>query len=188
MRKIIYAQIVSLDGYIEGPNGDLNWSVPGEELHQHFNNLYLSGEIDTSIYGRRLYENMAGFWPTVDENSPLPEVEKEFARLWRQIPKLVYSNTLEASGWNSIIVKEIIPEEIQRLKQQKGNNIEIGGANLAASFIDLGLVDEFWMYIHPTVLGGGKPYFPEGQKLSLEFIDSMKFPCQVVRLRYKISK
>ena len=72
--------MVSLDGFVEGPNGELSWSEPGPELHKHFNDQYLTGEIDTSLYGRRLYEIMASYWPTVNEDSDVPEVEKEFAR------------------------------------------------------------------------------------------------------------
>ncbi|NHE56279.1 dihydrofolate reductase family protein [Cyclobacterium plantarum] len=188
MRKIIYAQMVSLDGYIEGPNGSLSWSAPGVELHKHFNDLYLSGEIDTSIYGRRLYDNMASYWPSVKEDGSASDVEKEFAGIWKQVPKLVYSKTLKTTSWNSKLVRELIPEEIQQLKEQEGNKIEIGGGNLAEAFIRLGLVDEFWMYVHPVVLGGGKPYFPAGLEMPLFFIDTLEFPCKVLRLRYKFLK
>src|SRR5690625_165489 len=185
-RKLIYALTVSLDGYIEDPNGELDWSEPGEELHQHFNDLYLSGEIDTSIYGRRLYENMASYWPSIHDDSAVSDVEKEYARVWKRVPKMVYSKTLETAEWSSTLAREVIPEEIHQLKQQSGNKIEVGGAELAASFLKAGLVDECWLYIHPVILGGGKPYFPAGLRLDLQFLDTYTFPCNVVRLRYDL--
>jgi len=186
MRKIIYALMVSLDGYIEGPDGELGWSAPGEELHKHFNDLYVNGDIDTSLYGRRLYENMSGYWPSITENSNVPDVEKEFARIWKQIPKVVYSTTLNETDWNSTLVREIDPDDVIRLKQQSGSLIEVGGADLAGSFLQRGLVDQAWLYIHPVVLGGGKPMFPKGLNLKLSLIDTQIFPCKVVRMRYAI--
>lgn len=188
MRKIIYAQMISLDGFVEGPRGELNWSAPGEELHKHFNDLYLSGEIDTSIYGRRLYENMASYWPSIDEDSSASDVEKEFARVWREVPKIVYSKTLNSVEWNSKLIREVIEEEIQEWRRQAGNTIEVGGAELASSFMKLGLIDECWLYIHPVVLGGGKPAFPPDLRMDLRFMDTQTFPCKVVRLRYELER
>jgi dihydrofolate reductase len=186
MRKLIYAMMTSLDGYIEGPNGDLGWSAPGEELHKHFNDLYLTGEIDTSLYGRRLYEIMAGYWPAITDESNVPDVEKEYARIWKQVPKIVYSKTLIEAEWSSKLEREIDPDEIRQLKEQPGGLIEVGGANLASSFLRHGLIDQVWLYIHPVVLGGGKPMFPGGLNLKLTFMDIQTFPCKVVRLRYTI--
>ncbi len=178
--------MVSLDGYIEGSDGKLSWSEPSKELHKHFNDLYLTGEIDTSLYGRRLYEIMAGYWPSITDESNVPEVEKEFARAWKQPPKIVYSKTLKEAEWSSKLVREINPEEIKKLKEQPGGLIEVGGANLASSFLKQGLIDQVWLYVHPVLLGGGKPYFPAGLNLKLTFMDTLTFPCKVVRLRYKI--
>ncbi len=186
MRKIVYALNVSLDGYIEGPDGKLSWSEPSKELHKHFNDLYLTGEIDTSLYGRRLYENMAGYWPSITDESDVPEVEKEYARVWKQTPKIVYSKTLKEAEWSSKLEREIDPEEIQKLKERPGSLIEVAGANLATSFLQLGLVDQVWLYVHPVVLGGGKPYFPAGLNQKLTLIDTQTFPCKVVRMRYSI--
>ena len=186
MRKLIYVQMVSLDGYMEGPGGSLDWSVPSEELHQHFNDLYLKGEIDLSLYGRRLYENMAGYWPEVKEDSNAPYVEKEFARVWKQVPKIVFSKTLKTTEWNSTLAREVIPEEIQSIKQQPGGMIEVAGADLAATFLKLGLVDQVWLYLHPVVLGGGKRMFPDELNLKLDHLDTKTFPCKVIRLKYGI--
>jgi dihydrofolate reductase len=186
MRKIVYALMVSLDGCIEGPDGGLNWSVPSEELHKHFNDLYLTGEIDTSLYGRGLYEIMAGYWPSITDESDVPEVEKEYARIWKKVTKIVYSKTLNEAEWSSKLEREIDPDEIRKLKEQPGGLIEVGGANLAASFLKLGLVDQLWLYVHPAVLGGGKSYFPAGLNLKLTLMDTQTFSSEVVRMRYTI--
>jgi dihydrofolate reductase len=184
MRKIIYAHMVSLDGYIEGPNGDLGWSAPGEELHKHFNDLYIDGVIDTSLYGRRLYEIMASYWPTVDEHSTAPDVEKEFARVWMKLPKIVYSKTLKRVNHNSTLAKEIVPEDIKNLKEQAGGDMDVGGAELASAFMKYGLIDEYRLYMHPVILGGGKPYFPPDIKMNLRLVDTREFSCGVVMLQY----
>ena len=187
MRKIIYALSVSLDGYIEDADGRLDWSVPSEELHQHFNDQYLTGEIDTSIYGRRLYENMAAYWPTAADNPDAESVELEFARLWMKLPKIVFSTSLESVDFNSTLKREVIREEILDLKALSGGDMDIGGADLAATFLRMGLVDEVRLYVHPVVLGGGKPMFPPDLRLGLEFADSRTFEGGVVMLRYVVS-
>ncbi len=185
MRKIIYALMVSMDGYMEGPNGALGWSEPGEDLHQHFNDLYLSGEIDTSIYGRKLYEIMAAYWPNAEDNPDTPRVETEFSKLWKKIPKIVYSKTLESVDWNSTLRREVDPEEIRKLKSSPGKNIDLGGADLAADFIRHNLIDEYRLYIHPVLLGGGKPMFPvSGKSRNLQLFDTQSFSGGVVMLRY----
>jgi dihydrofolate reductase len=184
MRRIVYALMVSLDGFVEGPGGDLGWSTPGEELHKYFNDLYLSGTIDTSLYGRRMYEIMASYWPTVKDDSPAPDVEKEFARLWMKLPKIVYSNTLDRVDHNAKLVRKLVPEDIRSLKEQPGGDIDIGGAELAASFMREGFIDEFQLYVHPVTLGGGKPMFPPEVQLKLRFVESRRFSCGVVMLRY----
>lgn len=187
MRMLIYALSTSLDGYIEDSDGRLDWSVPSEELHQHFNDQYLTGEIDASIYGRRLYENMAAYWPTAGDNPRAERVELEFARLWMELKKIVFSTTLESVDFNSTLKREVIREEILELKAQPGGDLDIGGADLAATFLRMGLVDEIRLYVHPVVLGGGKPMFPPDLRLGLAFADSRTFEGGVVMLRYRVS-
>ena len=114
MRKVIYAMSVSLDGFIEAANGDLSWSDPDEELHRHFNER--ESEIDIHFYGRRLYENMAAYWGTADQNPSAPQHEIEYARIWQNMPKVVFSTTLDRVRWNSRLVRGDIPGEVNRLK------------------------------------------------------------------------
>jgi dihydrofolate reductase len=184
MRKVIYAMSVSLDGFIEAADGDLSWSFPDEELHQHFNDL--ESTIDVHLYGRRLYENMAAFWPAADENPSAPQYEIEYARIWRNMPKIVFSKTLDQVGWNSRLVRGNIAEEVNKLKEQSGNDLSVGGAGLASSFMQLGLIDEYRLYIHPVVLGGGKPMFrPLQDQINLRLVETRTFGSGVVLLRYQ---
>ena len=157
MRKVIYAMSVSLDGFTEAPDGDLRWSFPDEELHRHFNEQ--EALIDLHLYGRGLYQNMVSYWPTAGDDPAAPQVERDYARLWQAMPKVVFSSTLTEVGWNSRLVKGDPAGEVGRLKAQPGGDISVGGAGLARSFMQLGLIDEYWLYLHPIILGGGKPMF-----------------------------
>jgi dihydrofolate reductase len=102
MRKVIYSMGVSLDGFIEGPNRELDWSTPDEELHRFWNDQ--ARKIGTSLYGPRLYELMADYWPTADTNPSAPGHVVEFARIWRDMPRIVFSTTLERVDWNGRLV------------------------------------------------------------------------------------
>jgi dihydrofolate reductase len=184
MRKVIYGMSVSLDGYIEAKDGDISWTNPGEELHRHFNNL--EGEIAVHLYGRRLYENMASFWPTADEVPGAEEYVKEYARLWRSMPKIVFSTTLQQVGWNTKLLRGNIGEEVSKLKKEPGGNMSVSGAGLAASLMQLGLIDEFRLYLDPVILGGGKPMFPVlHARLPLRLIETRRFDQGVVLLRFE---
>jgi dihydrofolate reductase len=175
---------VSLDGFIESMNGDISWADPDEELHSHFNEL--ESALDINIYGRRMYEIMAAFWPTADENPTAPNVVIEYARLWKKMTKVVFSRTLEQVGWNTRLAKGDITEEVNNLKMQPGKDMSVSGAGLAASFMQLGLIDEYWLYLHPVILGGGKPMFPQlSDKINLQLVESRKFGRGVVMLRYQ---
>ena len=132
---------VSLDGFIESADGDISWADPDEELHKHFNEQ--ESAIDIHLYGRRLYEMMSAYWPTADENPLAPEFEKEYARLWRAMPKIVFSRTLNRVEWNATLVRDDIAGVVNHLKEQPGNDLSVSGAGLASSFMQLGLIDEY---------------------------------------------
>ena len=184
MRKLIYALNVSLDGYFEGPDGDLSWSVPDEELHRHFNEL--DRRIDLHLYGRRLYENMAAFWPTAEEDPGASPVEIEYARIWKQMPKVVFSKSLTSVGWNSRLVQTDAAREVRALKAQPGGDMSVAGAELAGSLMQSGLVDEYRVYIHPVVIGSGRPMFPPMRDLlKLKFIETRTIGSGVVLLSYR---
>ncbi len=184
MRNVIYGMSVSLDGFIEAKDGDISWTDPDEELHKHFNER--EAAIDLHLYGRRLYENMASAWPSVDEDPSAGGDMKQYARLWKSMPKIVFSTTLKQVGWNARLVSGNIAEEVNKLKEQLGGDMSVSGAGLASSFMQLGLIDEFWLYVRPIILGGGKPMFPTlRDKITLKLVETHKFDGGVVLLRYQ---
>jgi len=163
---------------------DFGWSFPDEGLHQHFNDR--EGAIDLYLYGRRLYENMTAFWPTADEDPTASKQVIEYARIWKPKPKVVFSKTLEQVGWNSRLVRGNIAEEVNRLKEQPGNAMSVGGAELAATFTRLGLIDEYWLYVFPVILGGGKRMLgPLRDPISLRLVETRTFGAGIVLLRYQ---
>ena len=183
MRKLIYSFGVSLDGFIAGPEGDIDWSAPDEELHRFHNQQ--ARELGAQLYGRRLYEVMR-YWETAEENPSAPEYELEFARIWKATPKLVFSRTLERVEGNARLVRDGAAEEVARLKDQPGKDLAVGGAGLASTLIKLGLVDEYRLFVSPVVLGAGTPYFPAlDERINLKLVETRTFGSRVVYVRYE---
>jgi dihydrofolate reductase len=184
MGKLIYSMMASLDSLIEGPDGELDWHVIDEELHRHFNDLESTFEMH--LYGRRLYEIMSAFWPTADQNLTAPAYVVEYARIWQAMPKIVFSKTLAKVEWNSRLVREVIPQEINQLKEQSRKNLSLGGPNLATTFRRLGLIDEYWVYVNPVVVGKGKPMFADMDDVArLQLVETRPFRSGVMLLRYE---
>jgi dihydrofolate reductase len=183
MGKIVYSLSVSLDGFMEGPGHDISWHHVDDELHRHFNERF--GAMGAFLAGRRTWELMAGFWPTADQDPDLGEPMREFAGIWRDMPKVVYSRTLEEAGWNTTIVREVVPDEVRALRDRAGGDMVVGGADLAATFRRLDLVDEHVLYVNPVVLGAGTPMFAPGDGPSeLRLAGTRTFGNGVVQLRY----
>lgn len=183
MGNVIYATMVSLDGYIEGPNRELDWAIVDEELHTYINDQQRT--LGAYLYGRRTYELMAGFWPTADKDPSTPAFLVEFAQLWKQMPKVVFSKTLDTVQWNSRLARDDVAGEIAKLKAQPGQDLAIGGAALAASCMRLGLIDEYQLFVQPVVLGGGTPMFPPlDDRIDLRLVEARTFRSGVVLLRY----
>ena len=182
MRKLIYSMTVSLDGFIAGGDGAIDWSVPDEELFllhtQHVR------EIGVQLCGRRLYETMV-YWETAEE-SPLVAEEVEFAQIWKALPKVVFSTTLQSVVGNTRLASGGVDEEVSRLKEQPGKDIGVGGAGLARACMELGLIDEYRLFVSPVILGGGTPYFPAlDKRINLELVETKTFGSRVVYLRYR---
>jgi dihydrofolate reductase len=175
---------VSVDGYIEGPDREIDWHMVDDELHRHFNEQL--GAMGAFLSGRVTYELMAEFWPTADQDPSSSEPMVEFARIWRDTPKIVYSRTLERAGWNTTIVREVVPSEVQQLKERTGGDLALGGADLAAAFLRQDLVDEYRIYVHPVRIGRGKPLFaPSDATVQLQLAESRAFGNGVVLLHYR---
>ena len=182
MAKITYGMMMSLDGYIAGPPGGPALPVPGAELHRHFNDLMKQASV--ALYGRRMYEIMR-VWQTWDERPEASEVEVDFAKAWRETPKVVVSTTLGEVGPNARLVNSDVERVVRSLKSETQGEIEVSGAGIAASLSRLALIDEYRLYMHPVVLGGGKPFFEAGLSLKLRPLGPAEaLPQGVTLLRY----
>jgi dihydrofolate reductase len=182
-RKLVYSMGVSLDGFIAGPAGEIDWSAPDDELHRFHNQQ--ARETDVHLYGRRLYETMRP-WETLGEQPSTPESMVEFARIWTTTPKIVFSTTLDHIEGNARLAEDGPAEELARLKQQPGKDIAVGGAGIASTFIELGLIDEYRPFVNPVVLGAGTPYLPAvAERIDLELVETRTFASRVVYLRYR---
>jgi dihydrofolate reductase len=183
MRKLIYSMTVSLDGFIAGPGGEIDWSAPDDELHRFHNERVR--EIGAQLCGRRLYETML-YWETADEDPSLGETEREFAAIWQSLPKIVFSTTLGQVEGNWRLATDGVAEAVARLKEQPGKDLAVGGAGLASTCTRLGLVDVYELFVSPVVLGGGTPYFPAlDERIDLELVETRTFGSRVVYLRYR---
>jgi dihydrofolate reductase len=182
MRKLIYSMGVSLDGFIAGPNGEIDWSAPDEELHRFHNDQ--ARELGGHLLGRRLYEVMS-YWETAEQELSADYL-LDFARIWKDLPKVVFSKTLEEVEGNAKLVTKNAAEEVARLKEQPGKDLGVGGAALAASLMRVGLIDEYRLFVSPVVLGGGTPYFPAlDERINLELVETRTFSSRVTYLRYR---
>jgi len=183
MRKLIYSMGVSLDGFIAGPHGEIDWSAPDEELHRFHNRQ--ARELGAQLCGRRLYEAMLP-WETFEGGASAGEPELEFARIWQALPKVVFSTTLDRVEGNARLATDGVADEVARLKEQPGGDLDVGGAGLASTCTRLGLVDEYRLFVSPVVLGGGTPYFPAlAERIGLELVETRTFGSRVVYVRYR---
>jgi dihydrofolate reductase len=183
MPNLIYSMGASLDGFIAGPGGEIDWSAPDEELHRFHNEQ--TRELGVHLCGRRLYETMV-YWETADTDPSAGETEREFARIWQALPKLVFSSTLDAVEGNAALAREGVAEAVARLKQEPGRDLAVGGAGLASTCARLDLIDEYRLFVNPVALGGGTPFWPPlDRRLALELVDTRTFGSRVVYMRYR---
>ncbi len=181
MGKVVVQLSLSLDGYFEGPDHDISWHMVDEEVHTDVN-AYLRST-GAFLQGRVTHELMVDYWPTADEDPAAPAPIREFAAIWREKPKFLFSRTLDDTRWNTTVVREVDPDYIAELKDRFGE-IVVGGPDLMATFIRLGLIDEYRFYIDPVVVGAGRRPFPPGAKLDLELTETRAFGNGVVLVRY----
>ena len=183
MGKLIYLLNVSLDGFVETSDRSLDWTNVDEELHTWFNDQ--ERRTVASLYGRRLYEVMAAYWPTAESDPSATEPERDFARIWNAKPKIVFSTTLETVEWNSRLVRGDVGDELARLKVEFDGDLDVGGPTLASAFIERGLIDEYRLIVHPVVLGAGTPFFPPLQRrIGLRLLETRTFESGAVYLGY----
>jgi dihydrofolate reductase len=184
MGKLIYAANISLDGYLEDETGSFDWSVPDEDVHAFWNEH--ERHIGTSLYGRRMYETMR-VWEDDDWLTTEPAVVREYARIWRDADKVVYSSTLEeVPTARTRIEPRFEPEAVRRLKETSDADLSIGGATIGAEAFRHDLVDECVLLLCPVTVGGGKPALPRGVRLDLELLDHHRFRNGVIYLRHAV--
>jgi dihydrofolate reductase len=182
--KLIYSAIASLDGYVADKDGNFDWAVPDDQVHAFVNDL--ERPVGTYLYGRRMYEVMAG-WEnahTLPDRSP---VSRDFASIWRSAEKIVYSKTLDAASSAKTRIERVFdPAAIRQMKASAGRDISVGGPDLAGQAIEAGLVDEIHLFLTPVVVGGGTPSLPDGVRVKLKLLDERRFGNGVVHLHYRI--
>src|SRR3954447_11231617 len=187
MRPVTYSMGMSLDGYIVGPDGRFDWTEPDPEVFSFATDQIR--EVGVQLLGRRLYETML-YWETADQDPSLDDAMLEWAALWKALPKVVFSTTLTAVRGNARLASGGLAEEIERLRAEPGEgDIAIGGATLAAEAAALGLIDEYRARVHPVLVGGGIPFFPQRERrVDLELVETRTFSSRVVYLRYRVAR
>lgn len=172
--KLIYSLNVSLDGFAARPDGGLDWALVDDELHSWFNDQ--ARTLVASLYGRRMYELMAAYWPTGEDDPSATEAMREYSRIWKPIPKIVFSSSLGRVEHNGRLVRGDVKTVLADVRREFDGDLDIGGPDLAGQFVRRGLVDEFRLVVHPVVLGAGKPFWPAlDAPLRLRLIDSCRF-------------
>jgi len=178
MAKLVYGMMQSLDGYVDGPDGRLTLPAPGPALHRYWNER-MAG-IAGAIYGRRMYEVMA-LWDRPEGE----EAEPDFARAFRASPKWVVSRTLDKVGPNAELLGGDLRAEVEQLKASYDGEIEVAGPQIAGSLTELGLIDEYRMYLLPVTMGSGKAFFAKAAPARLELIGTEQLPEGVVVVKYR---
>lgn len=184
MRKLTIGMNLSLDGYVAAPGDDLSWGVPSDELFHWWSDRVASTGL--ALYGRRLWDTMSSHWPTADRLPGATPAQVEFARRWRDMPKVLFSSTTAAVDWNTRLVTDDAVTEITRLKAEDGGPMDVGGATLGAAAMRAGLVDEYAIVTHPVLLGAGAPFFTALDRwVNLDLVETRTFPGGVLLTRYE---
>jgi dihydrofolate reductase len=187
MRSVIYSMGVSLDGYIAGPDGDLEWTEPDRELFRFV--TAQTRELAAYVMGRRLYETML-YWETADQDPSLDDDALAWAAIWKPLPKVVFSTTLSGVEGNARLATGSLVEEIERLRAGAADgDIAIGGATLAGEAVRLGLIEEYQPRVYPVLVGGGIPFYLRSEhRVDLELLESRTFGSGTVYFRYRVAR
>jgi len=187
MRKLILLMHTSLDGFVAGPNGEMDWIRFDEELADYVGKI--TDSADTALYGRITYEMMESYWPTAAESPTATKHDIEHANWVNNALKIVFSRTREKTNWkNTMIIKDDIAEKIADMKNQPGKNLLlIGSASITHVFMQHNLIDEYWINVNPVLLGEGTPLFTNiSDRVNLKLVQAKTFAHGVVGLQYEV--
>ena len=186
MRNLIFFMHTSLDGFVAGPNGEMNWIKLDEALFDFVANM--TDQADTALYGRVTYEMMQSYWPKAGEKPNATKHDKEHSSWYNKVSKVVLSKTMQETGLqNTKVISGQLSDNINKLKQQGEKNILIfGSPGASQSLLNEGLIDEFWLFVNPIILGQGMPLFKDiTGTTKLKFVESKTFACGVIALHYE---
>lgn len=185
MRKLISFMHISLDGFVAGPNGEIDWIKVNEEIFDHVGKRI--GMTDTAMYGRATYQMMESYWPTAGNSPKASKHDIEHSRWYSNVHKVVLSKTMSSAGLtNTTVINNDLVNRINKIKQQPGSEILLFGSPTAThALLQLGLIDGFWLFVNPVVLGKGIPLFTDiREKIKLQLLKSKQFECGVVEVSY----
>jgi dihydrofolate reductase len=189
MRKIISFMHISLDGFVAGPNGELNWVKIDEELFDHVGQRISQG--DTALYGRVTYQMMENYWPTAGDKPTATRHDINHSKWYKKVHKVVLSKTLkEADLINTKIISHNLSDSINEIRQQEGEDILLFGSPTAThSLIQLNLIDGYWLFVNPIILGRGIPLFVDiKDKIKLNLLNTRQFTSGVTELNYIVDR
>ncbi|MCF8239391.1 MAG: dihydrofolate reductase family protein [Saprospiraceae bacterium] len=189
MRHLIFFMHTSLDGFVAGPKGEMNWITIEESIFDFV--ATMTDKADTALYGRVTYELMQNYWPTAAEQPAATKHDKEHSAWYKRVQKIVLSRTISDNGLeNTIVLHDHLADNINKIKDQDGKNILIFGSPSAShALMRLGLIDEFWLFVNPILLGQGMPLFEEAsQATRLKLVETKTFSCGVVALHYEAKR
>jgi dihydrofolate reductase len=186
MRHLIFFMHTSLDGFVAGVNGEMDWINVDDEIFDFV--ATMTDQADAALYGRVTYEMMQSYWPTAGEKPNATKHDKEHSAWYNKVPKIVLSKTINETGLhNTRIIADQLSANINELKQQDGKDILIfGSPGASQSLLNEGLIDGFWLFVNPIILGKGMPLFKNiSGTTKLKLVESITFTCGVIALHYE---
>lgn len=186
MRHLVFFMHTSLDGFVAKPKGEMDWIKVDEEIFDFV--ATITDKADTALYGRVTYEMMQSYWPTAGTQPNASKHDKEHSAWYSKVQKVVLSRTLSEKGLeNTMVISDHLADNINKLKKQEGKNILIFGSPGAShALLSEGLIDEFWLFVNPVLLGEGIPLFKGiTETTKLQLLDSKTFSCGVIALHYE---
>ncbi len=188
MRKIISFMHISLDGFVAGPNGEMDWIKVNEEIFDHVEKRI--NQTDTALYGRKTYQMMEGYWPTAADQPNASRHDIEHSKWYKKANKIVLSKTMKEAGKNTTIINSDLVNKLNEIKKQAGSDIALFGSPTAThSLIQQSLIDGYWLFVNPVILGKGIPLFVDiKEKINLNLLNSRTFSCGVTELNYVVEK